>query len=74
MFLLVQKGIYSYVVADYDCCVVGVHLHLDGYQSSGRRYMSMHVLIVFMSVLICLYREDRCLRIINRLQILFSSG
>ena len=71
MFILVQKGIYSYVVADY---VVGVHLHLDGYQSSGRRYMLMHVLIVFMSVLICFYREDRGLRIINRLQILFSSG
>ena len=46
----------GYIVADYDCLVVGVHFHLDGYQSSGTRYMLMHLLIVFMSVLIRIYR------------------
>ena len=56
VFTLVQKGRYSYIVADYDCCVVGVHFHLDWNQSSGRRYILMHLLIVFMSVLIRIYR------------------
>ena len=40
------------IIADYDCCVVSVHFYLDGHQSSGTRYMLMHLLIVFMSVLI----------------------
>ena len=56
VFVLVKGG-YSYmVVADYDCRVVGVHFHLDGYQSSETRYMLIHLLIVFMSVLIRIYR------------------
>ena len=52
VFVLVKGG-YSYmIVADYDRCVVGVRFHLDGYQSSETRYMLIHLLIVFMSLLI----------------------
>ena len=55
--LFKKADITNYIGADYDCCVVDVHFHLDGYQSSGRRYMWMHLSItciytVFTSVLI----------------------